>query len=770
RRITDRFGGYLDRFEDDVLVVLFGLPKADEHDLERALTCARELLRLPRRLRRHGLFVDLGVGIHRGTVTLGNKKGRRYGVLPRGDTIKLGVHVAQASEPGEILVSDVVAGLVGRRYQLEPGPVLRRKIRRRRSQSQKELRAPTYRLVRERWGMESPSHRWIVRSSEVEVLSSAVAGLSEGTGSVVLLRGSAGTGKTRLLRELRELAGQRGVPLYWGRTRPVGGARNLSVFRQIVASIGGFDPDDEPAILSESLSRLAQLRLEPAEIDILGTLFGIKPAERPSTPLNLETYGRVATRLLRGVADVRPTMLAFEDLQFMDATGIELLGRVVQAARELPVLLLLTSREVMPGELGEPDLEVVLGPLNRVAMEKMVAEWADVTEVSRGLLDLVERTTEGNPLYAEAMLEALSDSKRLRIQEATVDLLEPAVDPQLPPGLEALIAARIDALDPASKGALQVAATLGHSFAPTLLAEVAGLDDAGPLISDLVSHGLVYREKSTHESRCAFASDLVWELVHRSILGVQRRDYHRMVVAGMSTLYKDNLEPHREELALHLAKGGRWSQAIEHATRAGDSLRRQEMLDPAVRCWEKALDWVQDWRSETGGSATGNEEELSLRLRVGESWFLLGDAVKAERHLVVCMDLAEDLGRLEVQVESRVLLGRLFLARGRHGLARDHLEEARQLAESVPTQNHQLVVAALVALGSLLHDTGKTAEGEELFQEALVAAGEQDGLKATAYLGLASRFLREGGAAESLVLLERALECARVADDRILVG
>ena len=155
----------------------------------------------------------------------------------------------------------------------------------------------------------------------------------------------------------------------------------------------------------------------------------------------------------------------------------------------------------------------------------------------------------------------------------------------------------------------------------------------------------------------SFSSVLLWESVHRSILGVRLSEYHRMVADAMERLYGDGLDDKRMDLAAHCAAGGQYLRATGHAERAGDRLRAQQLIRPALDCWEEGVWWLD--HVSRPGHATRMKEAM-LRLKAGEGWRLAGDPRKAEIHLQVAQDLGEGTGDTEVEARATAGLGHLY--------------------------------------------------------------------------------------------------------------
>ncbi len=754
RTLVDRMGGVAERFDDDTLSVFFGLPRALGDDLDRALICARELHRLAARLRKRGIAMEFSVGVHIGDLTVSQRFGKRFRYAARGDTLKGCVRLAYAAEPGTTLVSDRVAALAGDRFPFDRGPELRRKGAR--------GTRPTFLLSGgRRPGVRGAAGRWFRRGDELEVLREMVAGLRDGKGALVAITGEAGVGKSRLFRELRELAGRRGIPVFSGRAIPFGSDRPLAPFRDLVSDILGIQPEMGHPGIRERLDRLGELHLEPADIAVIATLFAVEVGERREP--GREAMLTAAARLIRGLAADGPVIVMLEDLQYLDPLERSLFEQLLRAAEGEPVLLLGSWRGRMPEALGAHMREVVLTPLTPEQADAMAADLLGAQAIGPDLTRLIRRAAEGNPLYLAEIIKALHQAGRIFFEGTTGRLRDPRIDPGLPPTLQGLIAARIDALEPAAKGALQVAAIIGLTFSPPLLGAAVGADDPTLLIGELVRAGLIVPESRSPDTAYSFASVLVWECVLRSILGIQRREYHRMVAVGMEQIHGDRIELVAESYAAHCHAGGRVRDAALAVCRAGDAHRRAQFLDRALECYLRGIQWF--------GAAPKDQQDdrvdARLHLCAGEVAVLLGRS-RAENLLHIALDLVSDAGPADYEARALIALGQIQAASGKSLMARAHLDAALGLVRRLRDVAGQ--VQCLEALGALSLEEGRAEEGRCHYEEGLRVAGEDRGLAARMLLGLATHQLRRDDNQGALELLRQALPYAEIAGDRILLG
>lgn len=757
RGVIDRLGGVAERFEDDTLTVLFGVPRATGEDVDRALACARELHRLCARLRRRGTAIELSIGVHVGELSA-SPVGKKLRWTARGDTHKLAVRLAWSAEPGKTLVSDRVAALAGDRFPLDRGTELRGK-------GARPARV-TYVLagaarVPTRNGIAG---RWFRRGEEVELLRGAIAQLREGRGGRIALVGEAGMGKSRLFREFRDLARRRAVPVVHAHAAAWGADAPLSPFRDLVTDVLGLHPDAAPAEVRGRFGRLAELGLEPADIAALASLFTLETGEAAADTTTAQA-GRDAlvaalSRLLRGLVTDGPLVLMLEDLQYLEPLEEEILLQVLHTVEELRVVVLASWRGDLPDAFGPMFVVAPLVPLTPEQAEGMAADLLEVSGVGPDLGALVRRTSEGNPFYVEEMVKALHSAGRLYVEGGVARLRDPERDPGLPATLQGLIAARLDKLEPAARGALQVAAVLGPSFSPALLAAAVGASEPAPLIGELVRAGMIVPESRTPDTPYQFVSVLVWECVLRSILGIQRRAYHRMVAAAMEQLHADRMDTVLESFAAHAHAGGRARDAAAALLGVARAFRRAQLLDRALDACERARGWMRAAPPEQADLAL----EARLHVEAGELALTLARP-RAERLLLAAL---ESEGPPEVEARALLALGSCYLEQGKLPMARAHLEAASSAWRKLDDRRARVRVCE--ELGALALEENRIDRAQAAWEEGRALAGDDAELVARMLLATSRHALRRDDHAHAELLLREALANAERAGDRVLLG
>jgi len=763
--------GSVEGWQDDTLTVFFGLPRAHGHDLERALACADSLVKMARSLPESVGRVELCIGVHQGEISVGPRLRRRHRYVAHGDTIKLARHLSMLADPGQVLVSPDVARLARRRFDFSPGPTLRRRTG--------DVAQTARALVGRRLGDELDNGRWLARGDELTVISRALTLLATGRGTRLAVFGRPGTGKSRLLREVMVLSRKRGARVAAIRGLPYGAGSSLRVMLDLVRAMLGLGDGRIPP--SELEDRLARLGLDPEAVRALRLLVsGGSKRERSRTGEGRKRHSEGAVvSLMREISRSGPFIVAIEDVQYLDAAEQQILARICEQLDDCRILWWLSAREKLPEVLPAPEHSIGLDRMPVGQMRLLAAQMLGARSIGSALGRVLSRNAEGNPLYVETILGTLQQRGQVVMQGGVADLRDATTMESRASGLDALIAERVDALEPELRSLLQLAVTIGPRFHLRLLGEAAGLSDPAPLVDRLVERRIVVPVAKGEDGDFAVSSTLVGQVVQKSLLGAQRRACHRAVAGALNRLYSEDLTPHRVQLAGHCAGAGDWIEAARHGVQAGQWFSRQQLLNQAARVYEDALGHVQEARDAGIDGASCAHAEAVVRADLGAILARRGMEEEAERHLRVGLDLSAELMLTELEASTHLELGRLHQVRGDNALAVAHLEAARDTAlagidsESVSTEGGWRLPLAVRALESLavLHDeAGAVGKASQFLQAAQVLAADDPLLRGQVWLALARPALRLGDQERGHTLLSRALECAERCGDRILQG
>jgi DNA-binding SARP family transcriptional activator len=590
----DTAGGTVEKFVGDAVLAVFGAPVAQEDHAERALHAA-----LAMRRRMSELFGDqlsLRVGLATGEVVVG--RARAGGAFVTGVAVNVAERLQRAAAPGEILVTARTARAAGGVFELGPPTVVEAKGIPEGVECRNLVRALSLTQSRGRRGLGSV---FVGREHELDVLRASYRRTVErGSPSLLTVVGDAGVGKSRLLREWWDwLAEASPAPVRRAsRCFPAGKRVTFGPLRDVLREEFGLLMTDPPD--------LARQRLGDREI--LGLALGLDIASDLHPLAARERLREAWVDLLDELVSERPAVLLVEDIHWAQDLLLELLEAAARDVRG-PLLIVVTARPELADERpawaqGQRDAATIrLDPLS--AEESAVLfEQLLCADPQPALRDLLVERTEGNPFFAEELLERLLDEGLITCAHGRCQLHAPLEEIPLPDSVQSVVAARLDLLPPTEKAAIQAASVIGRVFwrGPVR----ALLDDSPPDFSVLEARDFIRRRPVSSvagEREYAFKHALTRDVAYASLPKSRRARLHAAFASWLEQTGggRDEDAP---TLALHYSEAVRpedadlaWREdpgAIDHLTpRALEWLRRASEL--AMRRYEidEAIDLLQ---------------------------------------------------------------------------------------------------------------------------------------------------------------------------------
>ena len=713
RRQIEWHGGTVEKFIGDAVMAVFGAPTAHEDDPERAIHAALRILAAIDGLNHERPELDLKVriGVNTGEVlaTLDARPEEGEGIVA-GDVVNTAARIQAAAPANGVAVSEAT-------YRITKGAFVYEEL------SQAELKGKSaplmlYRVVepRARLGSDliSATSPLVGRTAELGRLTDSFDRcLRKAKVELVTLVGEPGAGKSRLCAELRSIANARPELVTWrqGRCLPYGDGVAFWALGELVKAHAGVYESDSPEAATEKLDSvlpevegLASLRTG------LLRLLGIDSGQ----PASREESFAAWRRFFELIAAEGPTVLVVEDLHWADSGLRDFLRYLADSAAAVPLLVLCTARpELLEQEEGWGDI-VKLAPLTGDAtaqlLEALLTERLE-DDVKAAILERVA----GNPLYVEEFVQLMAD------RGPGGEMLA------FPDSLQALIAARLDALDPEHKGLLQDAAVVGNVFWPGALAAMGcreAIESARAL--DELTRKEIVRAATTSsiegEEEYAFWHILVRDVAYSQIPRAERGRRHRSAANWIEERAGERLEDAAEVLAHH------YLAALELATAAREDEEAASLRESARRFLVLA-----------GERALGLETAQAVA-RFGRALELCADDDPERPALLTrWADAAFDSGRLPEAASA--------------------LEEA--LGSLRGGDNAEATAKALILASSIARRQGE-ARHVDLAAEAVAVLEHVDPgpTLVNAYARLATAELIAGDHLQALASTDRALELA----------
>jgi len=453
RTVVERHGGMVEKFIGDAIMAVFGLPRSHEDDALRAVRAALEMREALVRLnddleRERGVTIRVRTGIDTGEVAVGAAE--VDGTLILGDAVNVAARLQQAAAPQEILLGETTNRLVAASIDAERLDAL--------SLKGKGEPVPTFRLIGLRpetsVGLRRLDTPMVGRREEhIELLSLLGVVRAERACHTVVIVGSAGVGKTRLVAEfVHSVEGD--AEVVQGHCPSYGEGITFWPVTEVVKELAGIEGDHS---LEEAQARLESLLHDDDDCDAIvehvGQLLGLQQPTVAS-----EQIFWAARKLLEKAAAHKPLVVVFEDAHWAEPTFLDFVEYVERhpgwgGGRSH------VSR--MPVEPLTPDESVNL-------IENLLH---GETFERPGQARIVE-ATQGNPLYLEEMVSMFIDEGLIRCEDGHWVEAADVQDIPLPLTLQSLLVSRLDRLDRGEREVIEVGAVMGAIFSRRALLEL----------------------------------------------------------------------------------------------------------------------------------------------------------------------------------------------------------------------------------------------------------------------------------------------------------
>jgi class 3 adenylate cyclase/tetratricopeptide (TPR) repeat protein len=725
-------GGIVEKFAGDAVMAAFGIPLAHEDDAERAIRAAFAILDAV-----HELGLEARLGVEAGEVVVEDAES----TFATGEAVNLAARLEQATDPGTIRLGPGARRLAAGAVEVEDaGPLTIRG---------REQPLWTWRALRV---LDGPRRHigapFVGREEDLELLHNTFARAVRGRRAhLVTIYGEPGIGKSRLVTEFVE--GVERATVLMGRALPYGEGVTYWALASMIKASAGITDDDPAATAFDKLRVCCE---SDAVADLLAVALGVLGAAEGES--STEELAWATLRWAEQLADAQPLVLVFEDVHWADERLLDLIEHLARSLHDAPVLIvsvarpdLLDSRPSWAG--GNPrSTAIELSPLDERESEALADLLLASSDVPPAQRALVLEKAEGNPLFLEETARMIAEA------ENGVAALA-----RIPDTVQALIAARIDRLDPAEKRLLQRASVIGRSFWLGALRRLAGDEKVESSLDALLEREFitpVERSTITGDRAFQFKHVLIRDVAYGAISKSDRADDHRRFAQWLGEKAGDELvelRAHHLDQAAALIGELEGSIPDELAQEAGAVLEdagrralRRESFQSSRRLFKRAVELAPT---------------LERRYFAAHAAWRLADYAAVTEEMALVEKQAADEHNMRIRARALAAMADVMLYTttdaGRAsvlvGRALDTLEEDPDPA----TRFDVLGVAGLVA--SWL---GDQAEVERYAEEALAvarAAGRKD-LETVAIQALGTVAVVRLDVAQAEQLAARALELA----------
>ena len=551
-----RYGGTVDKFTGDGIMAVFGAPVALEDHAIRACRAALEIHSAIGDLaenasRRDGIELRLRIGLNSGQVITGDIGTAATGYTAIGEQVGLAQRMESVAPPGGVMLSATTARLVEDTAVLGEPEMVQIKG------SDKPVTGRRLLNVPDRDSPVPVAQSTLVgRHWEMAAVEGLLERSIDGHGAVVTVVGLPGIGKSRLVREITEIATARDLELEVFSTFCESHASDVP-FRavsRLLRAATGVRGLDSPAARVRVRGQTSDA--DPEDVLLFEELLGIAEPSADLPKIDPDARRRRLTTLVNAASLSRrtPAIYVIEDAHWMDGVSESMLADFLTVIPQTPSLVLITYRPEYAGVLSRvPGAHsIALAPLRDPEISAIISELLGFDPSVTGLTKVIVERAAGNPFFAEEIVRELAGRGVLQGNRGKYVSTVGVAEFNMPATVQATIAARIDRLDPGAKRTLSAAAVVGSRFDRDLLSEL-GVE---PALADLVAGQFIDQVRSTRNPEFVFHHPLIRAVAYESQLKSERAEMHRRVAAAIQARDPESADEHAPLIAEHLEAAG----------------------------------------------------------------------------------------------------------------------------------------------------------------------------------------------------------------------
>ena len=691
------YEGTVNEMTGDGIMALFGAPIALEDAPQRAIRSAMaihlEMTRFSNRIKEEKKGIPplkMRIGIHSGPVvvgTLGNNLRVEFKAV--GNTVNLASRMEGLAEPGATYVTEDTFKLTEGFFRFE---ALGEKEVKGKEEPVKVYRviAPSARRTRFDVSAERGLTTFVGRERELQLLIDGFERSKSGRGQAVSIVAEAGVGKSRLLYEFRKAVSNEDVTFLEGKCLSY--SRGMAYHPAIDILKSNFDvrESDQDSKIREKVERGLRILAvdEASTLPYLLELLSVKDSGIDKILMSPEgKKDQIIESLKRIVlmgSEIRPLIMAFEDLHWMDKSSEDVLKYLLESIPGARVLLIFAYRPEFVHTWGAKSYhsQVNLNRLSNRESLAMATHLLGTEDIDTNLEELILEKTEGVPFFIEEFIKSLKELKIIGQRNGTYYLEKDIQGVSIPSTIQDVIMARVDSLPEGAKEVLQTGSVIEREFNYELIKRITRLSEKELLskFSVLKDSELLYERGIYPELTYIFKHALTREVVYNSILTKRRKKLHEEIGNAVEELYKANIDEYYEVLAMHFMEGENYEKGAEYSKLAAKKAEEKISIKECVAYSEKRVACIE--------RLTQTEEVqkklIDARTALGLYYVNINGHSEAKEAVSPIIDLAKKRGYKRRLAQIYTILGTYYFGvEENYPMSFKHCEEALKISKEV---------------------------------------------------------------------------------------
>ncbi|MCC7430990.1 tetratricopeptide repeat protein [bacterium] len=793
----EKFGGYVDKYEGDLIMALFGAKQTSVGETEHSIFAAFEMLEsltkfnfaLKKLPQLEGISFELGIriGINTGLVTTGKVGKEREGDFTvYGDAVNLASRMESNAPVNTILIPEETKKIVENVFDFESKGEIEVKGK------SKPVSVFVVKNIKnqkvQRWNVKKTV--FVGRKNELEILNQKFKLAKKQTNfdkiPLVAIKSPAGLGKSRFVYEFLKLQNFKEQNFYLKGFTPSVAQNPYCVFTSMLKR---FLSNENPEISKENFERSfaklesflesekAKHKLKEA-LPILAALLGFScdDVRLKLKGKELQIHFQISIKIFLEAVATKinklglPLLIVLEDVSWLDESSKSTLNFLLdtlnleekiekQGFKSIFFLLTYRNDFLLSEEIRNLSdfTEIELFPLSKELSKLLIKSILAEVRFSEKTQNLLLEKSAGNPFYIEEWVSFVTEKGFLETKNGQTFLKETKEEILIPNTLNALILSRVDQLPKDLKLVLKKASVIGSQFSREILFEIEKkFETHGSL--DFGLNGLEeldFIARISKSSNYIFKNILVSEVAYNTLLFANRKVLHKITAKVIEEIYSNVPEEFYYELAKHYEKAEIWEKAIFYLEKAGDKAKNNFENDLAIQFYSKLLSKV--------GS-------VGVLLKRSEVFQLIGFWQEAIADSKKALEIAENFQDEKEIIHSYQGLGWLFYLKGHYDESFNYYEKSIGLSKKIDYKKG--IAKGIGNIGNIFYRKGNYEKAMKFLEKQLEMSeeiGYQNGVsRSTGNIGVI--YKEQGNYEKAMEFFERKLNFSEETGDKIGVS
>ena len=762
-----KYEGTIDKYMGDAVMVVFGAPLAHENDSERAVYTALEMQRISKEFsKKVDKKIRLSIGINTGLVVTGEVGGKEkalYSVI--GDTVNVAKRVQEFAGPGDIIVTESVYHLTNYLFDYQEIGTITVKGRR---QPVKVFKVLNHKTTSSKDAyIKGKLVPFIGREEELEkIIERKDYAFLKKKGQIVVISGEPGIGKSRLKFEIKNSVDRNNVFVFEGKSAPHTKHIPYWPIIEILKTIFEIDEFDTKDVIKEKLEKQSKkFNLDQENLEAIMEIIGLSEV----SSYEFKQLKFAVWNIIKKLSEIKPIMLIFEDIHWMDISSLEILSYLAEAIKDVPVLMVLITRSGFLPEIpvSYNVLNIYLKPFTMEESKDFAAKLLGVVVLPEEFADVVLKKSEGNPFFIEQIVSHLVDRGYIEVKNRSLIIKKEIREEDIPHSIHSIISAEIDRLPRDLKEIVKKASVIGREFNVEILKKLAEEENIEDLLLTLQGKGIIYRSR-TQANTFIFKHTFIRDVAYNMLLKSEKKYLHTRIAYILEELYQDRIDEYTDLISYHLLEGKAYQKALNYMLKSAEKDTRLHLFKSASQKYDTITKVVEALNKE--GTNVPHNVLFRVYLGKGRVSEYLGLWDRAQKEYSKAMEYAKMVDNSYGIIDATCGMARVLYLKGFVDQSFKRAEYAKKQSEEL---NYKVGLAeSLYIIGQINQLKGNISESLELIEKSM-SIFEEIGYKGRQIeLSIRKSYLCTiiGEYKESLKTLRDALQIAKERDDKYSIG